>query len=201
MIDELRARVQTILNRPVPDEQRKRAAIIAITIIAAGAVIMIAASPDNPEPKRPAAAAEQAPVTAPASAPPEETENPAALPVPSEEEPVDEDERASMRDVRAAKRATREFLVDYLAYAYGRADARSIANATDELRVELAANTPRVPAAERKRRARLEILQTSGVSARRMGMIALVDDGKRRYSVQVDLARIGERWLATDVGA
>jgi hypothetical protein len=199
MIDELRARLQTILNRPVPDDQRKRAAIIAITIIAAGAVIMIAARSDNPEPKRPPAAAQQAPATAPV--PPEETENPAALPVPSEEEPVDEDERASMRDVRAAKRATREFLVDYLAYTYGRADAHSIANATDELRDELATNTPRVPAAERKRRARLEILQTAGVSARRMGMIALVDDGKRRYSVQVALARIGERWLATDVGA
>jgi hypothetical protein len=202
VIDEIRARLRAIMDRPIPDDQRRRAAVIALTIIVAGAMIMIVASPDDPDQSQPArTAAERPPATATAPAPPEPTEDPANLPVPSEEEPVATDERASLRTVRAAKRAAREFFADYLAYTYGRGAARSIANATDELRDQLAADKPRVPASERERRARLELLQTSGASAQRMGMLALVDDGKRRYTVHVELARIRDRWLATAVGA
>jgi hypothetical protein len=202
MIDELRARLRAVMDRPIPADQRRRAGAIALTIIAAGALIMVVASPDaDPPAQSERTAAAPSPAATGTAPPPEPTEDPANLPVPSEEEPVDADERASQRDVREAKSAAREFLADYLPYSYGRGDARSIANATDELRDELATDRPRATAAERARRPRLEILQTSGASALRMGMLALVDDGKRRYTLELELARIGDKWLATGVGA
>ena len=59
------------------------------------------------------------------------------------------------------------------------------------------AQRPRVPAAERRRRPRLELLQSNGVSRERADLVALVDDGARRYSSACELTNTPTGWLVT----
>jgi len=55
-----------------------------------------------------------------------------------------------------------------------------------------------VPARERNRRTHVVLVQPNGRV--RAGMIALIDDGARRYTVALELTRRRSGWLVTDVG-
>ena len=48
---------------------------------------------------------------------------------------------------------------------------------------------------------RVELLRTESTAADRISLLALVDDGARRYSMQFALEPRDERWLVTHVGA
>jgi hypothetical protein len=176
-------RLRRFWNRPLSDADRPRLFAIAVAVIAAGAAVFWLLDRGAPARPRaatpPPAAAFDAPVAT-------STATPAA---------------ASSTDVAHAKRAARRFLAGYLPYSYGRGDAGRIAAAGRELRDRLARQPPRVPARERRRRPRLVLVQTEGVSPAGASLTALVDDGARRYSVALELARTPAGWNVTDVGA
>jgi hypothetical protein len=100
VIDELLARLRTVLDRPIPDDQRRRAGAVALTVIVAGAAIAVTASPDHSPRSQETRTATERPAAPTQPTPREAVENPADLPVPSEEQPADQDERASEHDLR-----------------------------------------------------------------------------------------------------
>ena len=119
---------------------------------------------------------------------------------PSEESRPNPALELSRRGQRAVKRTARTFLAGYLAYSYGQGPAGRIRAATDRLRAQLAAERPRVPARERRRRPRVVLLQLDGAGRTWAGVTALVDDRARRYSVGLTLARVGRGWQVTRAG-
>lgn len=191
-------RLRSFLNRPISDSERPRLFAAAAAVIVAAAVLLTVGGGD--EGAAPAERRDARPVIA-VPPPTEPPEDPARLPMPSEEGPRPASEQPTRRQVAMAKRVTRAFLDGYLPYTYGRARASAIQHATAELRRALDARRPRVPAAERRRPVEVEALTVQGGSPRRMGMLALVDDGRRRYSVQLALARYSGGWKVTEVGS
>ena len=166
----------------------RRLAVMSLAVIATGAVLMLATRADPPT-RRVAAAARPPAATSAQdsgldSAP---TRRPSR--------------RVTTADVRGVKRTARRFLIGYLAYSYGQRDARTLRATTSALRRRLAEQPPRVRRRDRRRRARVELLQTEAIAADRISLLALVDDGARRYSVQLALEPRDERWLVTNVGA
>jgi len=194
VIDQLRG----YLNRPIRDSERRGLFAAAAAVMVAAAVLLtVAAGEEGAEPVKRHVI--RSAVAAPP--PPERRADPAQLPVPSEEGPRAVADQPARKQIAAAKRATRAFLAGYLPYTYGRAGPRAIRLATAELRRALGARRPRVPAAERRRRAEIEAVTVQGGSPRRVGMLALVDDGRRRYSVRLALARYSGGWKVTEVGS
>jgi hypothetical protein len=183
-------RLRVFMHRPLGDDERARLFLVAVAAILLGAAAL--ALIDEPRPAEPAPELRR-----PVAARP--TPEPApSLAVPSEEgEPQD---TASRADVEAAKAAARRFLEGYLPFSYGQASARSLEGAGDELRSRLEAEPPRVPAGERARRPRVLIVQAEGVGAVRAGIVALVADGARRYTVPLELERRRSGWVVTGVG-
>ena len=195
-------RARMALNRPLDDGDRPRLFGMAVATIVGGALILsvVGRTPARPakrtEPHPPAAIATPAAPAVPIapatvdeeSAPPsEESEPSAALEV-------------SRSDLRVVKRTARRFLLDYLPFTYGRGSARHIRAASARLRAELAAEPPRVPPRERRHRPRVVLLQLDGAGRAWAGVVALVDDGARRYSVAMTLARVGRSWQVARVG-
>jgi hypothetical protein len=78
-----------------------------------------------------------------------------------------------------AKRVARRFLPGYLAFIYGHGGAGSIEAAAPELRLE----RPRVPRRVARLRPRIVLLQAEGPH-----VMALVRDGRRRYTVTLEVA-------------
>jgi hypothetical protein len=197
VIDRLRA----LYHTPIRDEQRKPLfGLVAVILIAAGVGFSLMGADDDEqaaERARPAVAPppQRDPVPAPAE------EDLAEVPVPSEERVPDEDEAPSPEQVSAAKEAAEGFLADYLAWTYGRGEAQEIANATPQLRDDLAEAPPRVPANERDREADVQTLTLEGASNRKMGLQAVVDDGRRVYTVSL-AAALGDddEWIVSEVG-
>jgi hypothetical protein len=195
MID--RARIA--LNRPLAEGDRPRLFAMSAMMIVAGALILavIGRAPARPakrvEPRTPppASSLPASPVTplrVQATGPPGEESRPsAALEV-------------SGRELGAVRHAARVFLAGYLPFSYGRGSARRIRAAGAGLRARLAAERPRVPARERRRRARVLLLQLDAADPSGAGVRALVDDRARRYSVVLTLARVGGAWRVTRVG-
>ena len=191
MVDRLRL----LWNRPLRDADRRRLFAVAFALIAAAAALL-------PLLERPARTAPpQRPSPAPAA--------PAVAvlePVPvAPDEPAGEGARTpvavSRADVAASKRAARRFLAGYLPYTYGRLEPEEIRAATAALRRRLAAEPPRVPAGERRSAPRVVLLQSNTVGSERAGLTALVDDGRRRYSVALALVMTGAGWRVARVGS
>lgn len=198
MIDRLRL----FLNRPLSDADRPRLFALAVTVIVLSAVFLALLDRAEPAAERTAAkvrAATPAPWTdAPVA--PEASPVVTAAPLSEEGTPAPGTE-ASRADVAAAKRAARRFLAGYLPYSYGRGRASRIRAATARLRRQLARQRPRVPATERHRHTRVVLLQSDAVSPDRGRLLALVRDGKRRYSLTVELTRRGGHWRVARIGA
>ena len=194
MVDQLRL----LWNRPLADGDRRRLFTLAAAIIAAAAFIVALAAHPAGKPTR--ESSRTRPATAPlltfSGAPaPIATATPAA---PSEEGLPSGS--GSRRDVVSSRRVARAFLAGYLPYTYGRRSAQRITHASSALRRELLADRPRVPAAERRLQPRLELLQSDGVSHELARLHALVDDGRRRYLVALELARTPQGWIVTRAG-
>ena len=170
------------------DADRRRLAIISLAAIATGAVIMLATRADPPA--RPTARAVRTPAAVTATQAPLR-----ATPTPASPRHV------TVADVRSAKRIARRFLAGYLAYTYGRRQARAIPATTAVLRRALADQPPRVRRRDRRRRLYVELLQADALAADQINLVALVDDRKRRYQVRLTLEPRDGRWLVTDVGA
>jgi hypothetical protein len=158
-------RLRRFLERPLRDSDRPRLFALAVVLIVAAAAVLAlfddaGSAPDRPRPPAATPAPTAEPISKPAEPPP-----------------------PSRVDVARAKRVARRFLAGYLRYAYGRGSAREIEGASDELRARLAAERPRVPAAQRRRRARILLLQSEGTT-----VTALVSDGARRYTIPLELA-------------
>jgi hypothetical protein len=194
-------RARIALNRPLEDGDRPRLFAMAVASIIGGALILsvIGRAPARPDKQverprpvptatPPAPGALAAPVQVEQSGPPSEESSPAAGP------------EVSRSELRIVKRTARRFLLDYLPFTYGRGSARNIRAASARLRAELAADPPRVPPRERRHRPRVVLLQLDGAGRAWAGVVALVDDGARRYTVALTLARVGRAWQVTRVG-
>jgi hypothetical protein len=191
-------RLRLFLNRPLSASDRPRLFAIAVVLILAAAGLLAVLHDTAPSPPR--AVASHPPVP-----PPTVAAEPAVLPsstptVPSEEGTAAPDALASPAEVRGAKRVARRFLAGYLPYSYGRGSARQITGADPRLRSRLVRERPRVPASERRRRPRVGLVQSDGAGRVRARLVALVDDGRRRYTVALELARTGGGWRVTAVG-
>jgi hypothetical protein len=58
-----------------------------------------------------------------------------------------------------------------------------------------------VPRREGDRRARVLLVHADGAGRQRAGMVALVSDGERRYTVRLELERRSAGWTVTSVGS
>ena len=192
MVDRLRLS----WNRPLRDGDRLRLFAIAVALIAGAAAALTQL--ERPAPQRQARQPDTPRTTAPPSAEP--PPSPVATPVPAEEGSRTT-VAASRADVAASKRAARRFLAGYLPFTYGRRPARRIDNATTALRHRLEQQRPRVPAAERRRTPRLELLQSDSVGRDRAELVAVVDDGKHRYTVPLELTRARAGWQVARAGS
>jgi hypothetical protein len=195
MIDNARM----ALNRPLAEGDRPRLFAMSAVVIVAVALILavIGRAPTRPakhvEPRTPPPASTWpaspiTPLRVQATAPPSEESWPSATLEPSG------------RELGAVKHAARVFLAGYLPFSYGRGSARRIRAVGAGLRARLAGERPRVPARERRRRARVLLLQLDAAGPSGAGVRALVDDRARRYSVSLTLARVGGAWQVTRVG-
>jgi hypothetical protein len=119
---------------------------------------------------------------------------------PSEESRPDASLEVSHRELGAIKPTARLFLAGYLPFSYGRGSADGIRAASARLRARLASERPRARARERRRRPRVVLLQLDGAGRTWASVMALVDDGARRYSVALTLARVGRAWQVARVG-
>ncbi|MDA0164287.1 hypothetical protein OM076_28715 [Solirubrobacter ginsenosidimutans] len=190
MVDQLRI----LFNRPLQDGDRPRLFAIAVALIAASAGLFSLL--DDAGPAR--ALRREAPVSRPATAGSAAAIVPASTPVaPSEESDPPAGLRPAPADVTRSKRAARRFLAGYLRFSYGHGEAGQVRSASPQLRAELARSRPRVPSSERRRRPRIQLLQSNGVSRERADLLALVGDGARRYSVRLQLANTPTGWLVT----
>jgi hypothetical protein len=192
-------RARIALNRPLTDGDRPRLFAISAVLIVAGALILAVI---GRAPARPAKRVEH-PTPPPGALAPASPVVPVrvqAMGPPSEESGPNPALELPRREQRAVKRTSRTFLAGYLAYSYGRAPARRIQAVSDRLRAQLAAQRPRVPARERRRHPRVVLLQLDGAGRTWAGMVALVDDGARRYSVSLTLARVRGEWQVTRAG-
>jgi hypothetical protein len=194
-------RARIVLNRPLEDGDRPRLFAMAVASIVGGALVL---SVIGRAPARPAKRAEhRAPV--PTAAPPGPVVLTSPVQVersgpPSEESGPNAGLEISPTEQRVVKRTARRFLLDYLPFTYGRGSARNIRAASARLRAELAADPPRVPPRERRHRPRVTLLQLDGAGRTWAGVVALVDDGARRYSVALTLARVERAWQVTRAG-
>jgi hypothetical protein len=104
------------------------------------------------------------------------------------------------REARAATAAARAFLDGYLPYSYGQSDAGRIRAATERLLRELEASPPRVPAAVARGRPRLiSVRAQAATSDLEIALLAVVEDGQRRYRIPLAVRHAGHRWIVTAV--
>jgi hypothetical protein len=101
---------------------------------------------------------------------------------------------------RAATAAARAFLAGYLPYSYGRSDAERIRAAAWRLLRELQASPPRVPAMVARARPRLISVRADAATGDLdVDVLAVVDDGQRRYGIPLAVRHAGRRWIVTAV--
>jgi len=187
-------------NRPLGDAERRRLGALAALGLVALAALLIAQQRTQPE-ARPVGAAPAPPP--PESQPPARVAQPAERPREREQDPEREERyEPTPADVAGAKRAARRFLTGYLPYTYGRGDAQRIRNVDPALREQLARQPPRVPlTVARKARPRVTTVQAETTARERTSVLALVADGKRRYTITLGLERGEGQWRVIDVAS
>jgi hypothetical protein len=134
---------------------------------------------------------------------PSGTPTPAARSAPGAPRSERESEHApavAPREARAATAAARAFLDGYLPYSYGQSDAGRIRAAAGQLLRELEASPPRVPAAVAQARPRLIYVRArAATSDLDVELLAVVEDGQRRYRIPLAVRHAGHRWIVTAV--
>ena len=196
-------RLRLFLNRPLRDADRPRMFVVAVAAIIAAAAALALLDDIGPAPtpaRTDRAGAGSTDAAGRVEAP--STASPTATPaLPSEEGRPARESVASRAEVARAKRLARRFLRGYLRFSYGRGATSAIVGSTDELRRRLAEERPRVPAKERRRRPRLVLVQSDSVSRAQARLLAFVSDGKRRYTVPLELVRTRAGWRVVSVGS
>src|SRR4051794_10893684 len=194
VIDQLRL----FLNRPLSDADRSRLFAIAVGLIVGTALVFALLDDAGPAAERTAGAiATRQPAEPALDSTPSATPTTAPL---SEEGTPAPGENPARAEVVGAKRAARRFGGGSLPYTYARGRARDIRVAAAQLREHLGRARPRVPPAERHRHPRLVLVQSDVVSPSGARLVALVRDGKRRYSLALQLTRAHGRWRVARVG-
>jgi hypothetical protein len=103
-------------------------------------------------------------------------------------------------DARAVAAAARVFLEGYLPYSYGRAQAQRIRVTAIPLLRELEAAPPRVPASVARARPRLvSVRAEAATGGSDVNVVAVVDDGRRRYRIPLAVRNTGRRWVVTAI--
>jgi hypothetical protein len=197
VVDQLRL----FLNQPLRDADRPRLfAVAVVVIIAAGGLLALLHDPAPARHHGPGAAS--APTAVAGGGLPAPTAIPSQTPVAASEKGRPAASSAGSRaDVATAKRAARQFVSAYLPYSYGHGRPTRIPAATAALSRRLTRARPRVPARERRLHPRLVLLQSDAVGHRHAQLLALIDDGARRYTLQLELSRSRGSWTVADVGA
>jgi hypothetical protein len=104
------------------------------------------------------------------------------------------------REARAAAAAARTFLAGYLPYSYGRAQAKRIRAAATSLLRELEASPPRVPASVAPARPQLiSVRAEAATGSSNVDVVAVVEDGRRRYQIPLAVRDTGRRWIVTAI--
>jgi hypothetical protein len=104
------------------------------------------------------------------------------------------------RDARAAATAARAFMEGYLPYSYGRANAERIRAAAMPLLRELEASPPRVPARVARTHPRLVAVRAEALTGgSNVDVVAVVEDGRRRYRIPIAVRNTGRRWAVTAI--
>jgi hypothetical protein len=104
------------------------------------------------------------------------------------------------REARAATAAARVFLDGYLPYSYGRTKAEGIRAAARPLLRALESEPPRVPATvARARPLLISVRAQAATGGLGVGVLAVVEDGQRRYSIPLSVRNAGPRWVVTAV--
>lgn len=104
------------------------------------------------------------------------------------------------REARAATAAARAFLAGYLPYSYGRSDTNRIRAAARRLLRELEASPPRVPATVARARPQLISVRAQAATGDLdIDVLAVVEDGQRRYRIPLAVRHAGHRWIVTAV--
>lgn len=175
------ARLRELADRPIADGERRRLfAAVALLIVLAAILLSVTGETGTER------AAEQPPA-APA----------VGQPIPSP--PADQDElEDGDRSGVAAERAARRFLDGYLAYLYGRGDARGIEAASAALAVRLRREQPRVSPATRRREPSVVDVSARRLDAVRYQVAATVaDGGVVEYPIELTVARHDGDWVVT----
>jgi hypothetical protein len=101
----------------------------------------------------------------------------------------------------AAAGAARVFLDGYLRYSYGQSRASRIRAAAEQLLRELKRAPPHVPAGVARAHPRLiSVRAEADLGDRAIDVLAVVDDGQRRYRVPLELRETGGAWVVTSIG-
>ena len=192
-------RVLAWWNRPLEDPERRRLLAFAALGLVALAAVLVAQQGAVPGTRSPA----------PAPAPTEV--QPQVRPAERDQTSGSGEERASggeeryqptSSEVAEAKRAARRFLRGYLPYTYGRGGAARIRSVDPDLRESLAREPPRVPpSVARKARPRVTTVQAESIGRGRASALALVADGRRRYTVTLGLEREEGGWRVADIAS
>lgn len=184
MIGGLRA----LLRRPIVPDRRRLAFAVAATVVAAVALVPLLAERSGREGRTPARPLARGPgVVAP---------RPAVTTARTRARM----QRDAAADADDARSLVRSFLPSYLAYAYGRRDARKLREHVHEtLWLELTRRRPRVPPHLRELRPRVTHLRITATRPGAVRFEATVDDGERRYTIPVVAAELSGRWQIVSV--
>jgi hypothetical protein len=170
-------------DRPIAERERRGALVASVAVLIATAVLLALTRPaPHHSPIRHAIAASSTTLAADPS-------------------PLTPDAPTDGTLSPAAGIVSRAFLGGYLAYAYGRAPAGRITDATRALIVSLAARPPRVSPGMRARQPRIVELHAAPAPSGLLGVSAIVNDGGLiGYSLGLFLEPNGRRLLVTALG-
>lgn len=193
-------------NRPLEDPERRRLFAFAALGLVALAAVLVAQRGAVPEarPPGPAPPPTEGQPRVRAAEPAEQSADGDQTPEPGEERGSGGEDRyqPTSSEVADAKRAARRFLRGYLPYTYGRGGAARIRSVDPDLRASLAREPPRVPSSvARKARPRVTTVQAESIGRGRASALALVADGRRRYTVTLGLEREEGEWRVADIAS
>jgi hypothetical protein len=159
-------RLAPVRHRPSSERERRSATSAVLAGIIA-TVLLLAVTRGEP--------------SAPAATHPSSTPTPAVHSEPAPAPDLSE---------RSAAEVARRFLAGYLAYAYGRAPAAGVPDATQALIASLERHPPRVTVARQARLPRVERLVVTLARSGRPAVNAVLNDGGIvNYTVELVLAR------------
>jgi hypothetical protein len=196
------------------DRRRKRAfAAAAVALLGITAVLALREPAHDRGRQPPASRATIGTDLPPASTAAEPHDSPGSMPsgtpdpaarsapgAPRSERESDHAPAVAPREARAATAAARAFLDGYLPYSYGRAQARRIRAAAISLLRELEASPPRVPASVAQARPQLISVRAEAATGdSNVDVVAVVEDGRRRYRIPLAVRHAGNRWIVTAV--